>query len=265
MADQRPHPRDELHDWLDGRLADAAHLDLEQHLAGCATCRRELEVLREARAALRGALAEPTRDPAVESALRAALERESEPKTDAARRSLSRRGWLVAAIGGGALLVVARLLLRRTPADLPTAVAQDWTDYQSGRLQLAVETSDAAQLAHHFAQDGDGPVRVIDLAMLGFHLKGGLRHVVNGRVAALYVYTGPANALLICQMITAEVAALPPAQATHEEGGFRFFVFERAGVTSVFWQERAVLCVLTGALPPQQLLPLAVAKAMNPA
>jgi anti-sigma factor RsiW len=95
--------RDLLPDLLHGRLDGSARATVEAHLAGCADCRAELELLREVRGTLRRG---PTMDVA---AITAAIP----PYRAPARRSLGRWGAAAAAtliaIGGTSVAIANRV------------------------------------------------------------------------------------------------------------------------------------------------------------
>lgn len=102
--------RDQLPDLLHDRLTPEARREVEAHVAGCAQCRQELELLRAAYATLR-------RVPAVSVArIAAALP----PPRRSGRRNWA--GWRTAAAimliaGGGTSVVVVTARRSATPAD----------------------------------------------------------------------------------------------------------------------------------------------------
>jgi hypothetical protein len=131
---------------------------------------------------------------------------------------------------------------------------------------LAVGTGEAAVLERYFNEPvADPPIRVIDLAMMGWTLAGGEWRRGSEPPRALYVYRSPAGAELVCQMYAGQLDDLPVADAIHRENGFEFRAYRRDTTTLVFWQEGALVCVLAADLPTTDVLGLAVAKAMAPA
>ena len=56
MTSDPVHPEDEIQELLDGRLRPERRAEVEQHLAGCAECRRLREALSYVREAVRTGL-----------------------------------------------------------------------------------------------------------------------------------------------------------------------------------------------------------------
>src|SRR5919197_145213 len=110
------HPKDALQELLDGRLQGEARARIEEHLASCETCRRELEALRLTKHTVRRAFAAEPAPPALEQRVLQALDRE-----DARARELSgpRRRRLILWLGlAAAVLAAATSYLLRKPRDL---------------------------------------------------------------------------------------------------------------------------------------------------
>ena len=132
--------RDRLPDLLHDRLTPAARRDVETHLATCADCRQELELLRAARASMR-------RAPAVDvGRIVAAL---PAPRRAGQR---SRASWRAAAAialiaVGGTSVAVARSRHAANPATRELAVGGgtigDLNDGELSTLVRQIETLDA--------------------------------------------------------------------------------------------------------------------------
>ena len=284
------HPEEALQDFLDGRLTGAAADDVRAHLETCAACqavRNELLLAREALATLRDddipmpadLLASVQRELDAEVA-RAAVAPAAEPAPAASTgpvvkpsdgtlarwAAVRRRRWLAVAAVAAALIAYVVLANRTTPLDLPAQAARDLGAVGSRSLPFELQTSDAAALERYFADAPNGPrVRVIDLGMMGIPLEGGVRHVLGGRPSALYAYRTPSGARLVCQMYAGRLSDLPPPDNAIDNKGFHFQIYDRGGVTVVFWQEGDLVCVLASELPAAEVIALAVAKAMAPA
>ena len=82
------------------------------------------------------------------------------------------------------------------------------------------------------------------------------------RSRALFVYRGPANEKLVCQMFVGQVDELPKGATLRENKGIKFYTYQSNGVTAVFWQEGTVVCVLVSDIAPEEVVQLAFAKAM---
>ncbi len=263
MTDDHPF-EEELQDLLDGRLAGAERAEIQAHVARCRRCREELAALERGRAAARGLpkLAQPA-DLAVRIAR--ALDAEDRPSAPSpTRRRLPHRWPLVAAGLIAAAALVALLMVRRATADLPAAVARDFAGYRDARLALELRTGDPTTLERFFAARGIAfPTRVFDLAMMQYRLAGGRVHRLAGRPSALFAYTGPNAAPLICEMYAGSLAELPRAAEQRVHDGITFRVYRVSRMTLVFWQEGAVVCVLASEGNTDEVVQLAYAKAVR--
>ena len=264
-----PHYDELLQDLLDGRLDGARRAEVEAHLAACLECRAVRQRLEIARAAVRSTRSEIDLPAGLEHDVLAALDREDHARAGIGQvpaRTFTRR-WLVPALAAAAVLVAAVLVTRSVrPPALPAQAARDYDAIVRGALPLEVSVADAAELERFFAAHGLGfPVRVFDLGMMGFTLEGGRVEPFDGRPAVLYVYRNAAGQRLVCRMYAGRPERIPPTPDVREHDGFRFHVFREGERTIVFWQEGPVICVLVGALPSEEVVALAFAKAMKPA
>ena len=257
------HDLDRLHDLADGRLSDVEGAAVRAEVAECAACRRELAAIEAAKTAAATLRVERPVPAGLEAAIHQALDTEGQqPTVSGWPRQWSRRRMLIGLAASVAVVVALRW--RRAKLD-PVASALDTEQrIADGSLRLARQSSSPAELETYFESVGQ-PVRVIDLSAMALTLQGGLRHDVGGTPSALYTYRSPAGELLVCQMFEGSVDALPAADAARATPEFRFFVFVRQGITSVFWQEGDIVCVLTSRLPTNDVVDLAAAKAMAPA
>jgi anti-sigma factor RsiW len=267
MSDQSRHFEEEIQELLDGRIAPAERKRLEEHLAACAECRQTRVDLVLARRALRAGVPAVGVPGDVVAAVAAALDREDRKllaphsPTPAAGPSRGRR--LAYALLASAAVVAAALWLF-TPRSLPDAVAKDFAQYRSGRLPLQLETDDVQKLEGFFSARGiPFRTRVFDLGMMGYRLVGGRVDSLARRPSALFAYRGPADRILICQMYEGSARELPAGGHQLRHGDFTFHVYRRDGKTLVFWEEGAVVCVLTGDFDAKEILDLAFAKAMK--
>ena len=265
------HYHDEIQDWLDGRLAPEVLADLERHLAACPECQRDHAAMgwikREASRRLpMPEVPEELRNRIV-MAIRAERPLVTVPQSPALPPSPvfqpgKNRLWLGAV---AALLLVSLAVTTYwfRPLDMPKVAVRDFQSYQAERIKLEFQTGDVRQMEGYFQAHGVAfNTRVFDLAMMNFRLVGG-RIQGSGRSArALFVYQGPAAHRLICQMYLGRVGDLPAGAVLSQHKGFTFHRFESNGVTAVFWQEGAVVCVLASDLAPEEVVQLAVAKAM---
>ena len=272
------HYREELQDWLDGRL-DATRCDeVERHLATCDECRREYESVGWVKLVAARQLA-PTPAPAelrarvlaaVRAEAAAAVAPTVAPVVAPADNILRppagfwtrRRAVLAAA----ALLLLTALLaglqvLR--PPSLPEVVARDFLNHRSGTVPLELVTADVKEMESYFAFHGvPFETRVFDLGLMNYRLAGGRVLAPGRRPRAAFAYQGANNQKLLCQMFAGRVEELPSGAVLRQHNGFTFHIYERNGLTSVFWPEGAVVCVLVSDLAPEAVVQLAFAKAM---
>jgi len=259
MTASSPHPREMLHELVDGRLRGEERAGVEQHLAACPACRQELEVLRATKQASARMFAPEAPPSDLVSRLRAALDDEDRLRAGP-RRAWRRRAPFIYATLAAVLAAGVWVLIR--PAPVPADVSRDYAEYRAGRLPLERLTADAAALNAFFAQRNLGfPSRVFDLGMMGYRLVGGRVHHVGREPSAFFVYQGPAGQVLLCEMYE----GVPPAGTEDRlHDGIIFHVHRRGHTTLVFWQEGDVACVLVSDIAPEEVVQLAFAKAMKP-
>jgi anti-sigma factor RsiW len=251
----------ELQDLLDGRAEARVRTDAETHLRGCADCRGRLAALEAARVAVRtvGGPAELPLD--LGARLDAALDREDVSVT----RSRRTRRWAVAATALAASLLAAVLSLRGRAPDVVDVVTGDYRTQAATLPAGALRTSNVGELERFLRARGlPFPVRVLDLGMMRWELVGGGVETLDGQPSIVLAYRRDGRTVL-CRMYLGSTAALPAGARVEEHRGFRFHVYERSGVTAVFWQEGQTVCVLIGDGPPRDVVELAVEKAMAPA
>ena len=267
------HYKDELQDWLDQRLDAATCDEVERHLETCAECRREYEAMAwtkqqttklvaaaEAPAELREKILQSLRaerqplvvemaTPAVATAPPAFWRKQLRPLLAAAA---------IVLLAG----ILAGIYLRR-PAALPEIAARDFRAYAAQQLALELITGDVKAMEKYFAEHGvPFNTRVFDLGMMNYQLVGGRVQQPGAGPRALFVYRGPANEKLVCQMFAGKVDELPQGATLRQNKGHSFYIYQRDAVTAVFWQEGSVVCVLVSDIAPEQVVQLAFAKAM---
>ncbi len=266
MPTPQRHFKDELQDWLDGRLDAESCSEVERHVETCAECRREYEAMwwtkkfaaqqfaaTEAPAGLR------------ENILQALRADDSPSDAETAQPAFWRkRLWPVLA---AAAVVMAAAILTFTyflkPPKWPEVVTRDFRAYQAQQLALELNTSDVKQMETYFAEHGVAfNTRVFDLGMMNYQLVGGRVQRPGRAPRALFVYRGPANQKLICQMFTGRVEELPKGTTLRQNKGIQFHTYQKDGLTAVFWQEGAVVCVVVSDIGPEEVVQLAFAKAM---
>src|SRR5712692_7938500 len=246
-------PGEDIQDLLDGRLVSARRAEIEAHVADCPRCRETLATLSWARQA---AARLPMQDPPPELPARVAR------STPRAARSLHRIGWVLGL--GTAAAVAILFFVRGRPTDLPGAVARTYAAYTSAALQLDTATGDGTALQAFFARHGiTFATRVFNLDMMGYHLLGGQIHALGQGPSALFVYQDASGRALLCQMFEGTLTQLPAGGETREHNRIAFRVYRSGALTLVFWQEGAVVCVLTSDAPTEEVIQLAYAKSVK--
>lgn len=258
------HPGEQLMDLVDGRLGQAEAVAVRAHLEQCAECRDvhdELRAAREAARTLRGDVPMP---PDLLASLSRLLDHEdSLDRAAVPARVPTTLRVLLQVAATFAMVLLFRAFLS-PPRDLPRELSSIQSRLGTPYLKLEVESPDVAAIARYFAEAGGPRVRVIDLSMMGIVNEGGVRYLNNNRPFALMTYRMPSGARLVCQMYEGLLADLPPPAETREQNGFRFQLYRRGALTLVFWQEGDLVCVLSADLPADEVMALAVAKAMAP-
>ncbi|MFL5493900.1 MAG: anti-sigma factor family protein [Gemmatimonadales bacterium] len=265
MTDAADHLGLTLQDFLDDRLDAARQAEVRAHLQGCPQCRRELEALRWVRDTALKRLPAEAVPPALSGRVASALDEADRRARPATRASVGPEWRKWAGAGVAALLAAAAvvlLVLSRSRTDLPGSVARDFAEYSSGRLALDLRSSDATAVESLFAARGiDFRTRVFDLGMMQYQLVGGRIHRLGNRPSALFAYRGPEGRALVCQMYEGRLDALPRPDDVRSQDGIRFQVYRMGKLTLVFWQEGAVVCVLTSDAESETVVQLAYAKA----
>lgn len=265
MIDNEPHPADELQLLLDGRLPPERRATVEEHVARCRRCQRELDALRRVKAVVREDLPEHAVPPDVVARISSTLA--AEARGGPARRDravrFGRRGAIVGlSLAAGAALLI--LLARRGGPDLVRAAAQDFASYHTASLAFQVETGDPRALERFFA-GGRVPFapRVFDFGMMGYRLVGGRVHQLAGRPSALFAYENADGRRVLCQMYQGRLSELPHGAEERQHDGIRFRIYRAGALTLVFWQEGSVVCVLATDGDPDTAIELAYAKAVK--
>lgn len=258
MTDLTPHPPEvDLHELLDGRLDAARRAEIESHVAGCASCRRSLDALRDARTALArmGPIDVP---PELPQRVQGVLDREA-GRTRTAWRSVRLRPALAWSVVAVVLLGLSMYWLR--PRDPASALAQEFENVRQDRVSLPTITSDPVALQRYFDERGLGfDARVFDFGMMGLRLVGGAERDVAGRRTAIFVYRASDGRIVVCQMYEGRVPATTEAEVRRREDGLEFHVFDRDGRTVVLWQEGNVVCALVADGDRESAVQLAFAK-----
>jgi anti-sigma factor RsiW len=265
MPTSPKHFKDEIQDLLDNRLDAPMRAEVERHLESCAECRREFEALRWTKlfAAKQFAVKEPPSE-LRQNIVRMLKANGDRPEGIAPRRTQELKPILAWAAVLVAVGILAFILIPKQ-RNLPDIVAKDFRDSLSQKLTLELNTSDVKRMEAFYATHGvPFKVHVFDLGKMNYRLVGGRVQYLRGQRAALYVYNGPNNQVLICHMYIGRASDLPAGSVERRNRGVKFYVYQAKGVTMVFWQEGKVVCVLSSDIPAENVVQLAFAKAKPP-
>lgn len=249
------HPSDDLQLLMEDLLAAEQRRRVEAHLLGCTRCRRELQALRQARELARAPRDEPAMPPGLAARISGSLDAE-----DRRARARPLRWW--APLGLAAAAIIVLLVSRAREPDFVAAAAADFRQYLDGSLPLDRRTGDPAEMGRYFAQRGQAELgRVFDFGMMGYRLEGGRLHRLAGRDATLFAYRAGPGRDILCLMYPGTLDELPPGSGERARGAIIFRIYQRPGMTLVFWQEGDVVCVLVSSGDPEEAVQLAMAKA----
>lgn len=293
MESSSKHLRDKLQELADGRLVHEDLASAREHLEQCAQCERELRALIWAKGEFRKSYPILPVPSIVRSNILAALDNEDRlsvfPASISGWSFLTTRRTVLAfgvlalfGFAGFALFFAVRedltsknvevaefTLPSPTPVairynEIPQQASNDFLDYKSRQLPLVLKTTNVSRMEKFFAENGiDFETRVFDLGMMGYRLVGGRVNRLHDRTSSLFVYRGEKGETLVCQMYPGKVAELPRQASIREDNGISFFVYSESGITTIFWQEGNVICVLASDIDQEKLVDLAFAKAVK--
>lgn len=174
--------------YLDGELDLTASVAIEDHIAGCESCQREMAAQQELIEAIRTETPRFEASPFLKTRIRAALREQSAP---AAAPFWSKARLLWISSGAAMALLVALAFLQSSHPSIPQLVQDAVADHVRS-LQVShlmdVASTDQHTVKPWFIGKLDFSPPVADLADAGFPLVGGRLEHLDGRVAAALVY-----------------------------------------------------------------------------
>jgi anti-sigma factor RsiW len=264
MANTTRHPTDALHDALDDRLDAAQRAALDEHLATCADCRRELDALAWTKDRV-GTAARTVETPDdLESHLKEALDREESRAAGPGQPGTSTRRYWLAAAAAVTVLGIGWILRSAQTTNPPAQAAADFRALVSGAAPVSFQTADPSALETQLrTAQLRFAVRVFDFGMMNYTLLGGGVHRFAGSTSARFAYRSSDGRTLVCQMYEGRIDELPPPAERRRQNDIDFLIYREGELTVVFWQEGDVVCVLVADGDREAAIRLAFAKAVK--
>ncbi|MCI0617195.1 zf-HC2 domain-containing protein, partial [bacterium] len=260
---EEKHYELEIQDLIDGRLEPDVRAKMESHLAKCEKCRAEFEWLSRTKQIIQKVIHTVQTPDAVKNEILQSLKVESTEQIRH-RKFRLKHTYLTAAILFILLLFAGVIYRNAVSSELPAQVAKDYRNYASNNLHIEITSSKPEEIENFFRQSGISfKTRVFDLAMMGYRLRGVKVHQFGRRTSAFFVYEGPNQQTMTCQMFPGSVQKLPKPSEIQNHKGIRFLIYSEKQITLVFWQEGDIVCVLASNASKEDVIQLAFAKAMR--
>jgi len=174
--------------YLDGELDLSASVKLEEHLAGCESCQRQLAEQQELLEVVRSETPRFVASPFLKTRIRAALREEARSAPGGFWKGFS-RAWLYSGAAAAVALILAVTFSWRQglPDFVQEAVANHVRSLQASHL-MDVASTDQHTVKPWFAGKLDYSPQVVDLATSGYPLIGGRLDVLQQRTVAAIIY-----------------------------------------------------------------------------
>jgi anti-sigma factor RsiW len=234
--------RNLLHPYIDRELDAAAAARIDEHLQGCAECRKTFdEHASLARAVGKNATyyqASPELAVRIRQNIDAPSPRTPAPETPRRRMPPDWRRWFQLGVAVAATVVVtmtATLYLSSLNADeaLPAQIVNAHARAVLTNHQTDVASSDQHTVKPWLSSKLDFSPPVIDLTTTGFPLRGGRIDYVEGRLAAVLIYTHRQHMIDLYIWPDARSQLVMNLSRTASKNGFNMVHWNRAGMT--YW------------------------------
>lgn len=243
--------------WIDGELDPSAAVLVEDHLAGCACCRAEADMIRKLKRSL-GALREDCAPTALRYRISAALDacdREQEAERASAQRKRHARNF---ALAGAALasVVLANGIKQRTgaPMTMTTAgmlpVVEDIAERHARELPVEVTNSDPAAVTQWFRGKMDIPVRPVMFRGMSARLVGARISNVQNQMAAALTYDVDGRRMTVFMFDNARMPRFAESAGTVH--GRPVYTTSSHGYTVTFTEQQGIGYAIASDLPPQE-------------
>ncbi len=223
--------RDALTSYVDGELMPEEAETMRDHLASCAACAAEHEMLQSLSRRLREGLARPRAPDVLKARIRSALSQSTGVLADVTTpgrpwTGLLVAGALIAVVSGGASFAVARREASR-PAIAEQVLSSHLRSLMPGHL-TDVASNDSHNVKPWFNGRVDLSPLVPRLDSAGFPLAGGRLDYVGGRTVATVVYVRRQHVINVFSWPTEDRTAHTPV--TSIEKGYHVVHWSDGGV-----------------------------------
>ena len=252
-AASRPIEEDDLHAWVDGRLAPEQAEAVETYFVAHPEARDRWSQYAEQREELRAAFAGPAKEP-IPARLRGArllAERRRRHHRQFARIAAAVALLIVGGVGGWGARDLLAVLTPSASAVLASSVFDDAiaahrTFSVEVRHPVEVGADEEAHLVQWLSKRLGHQLIVPDLNLLGFRLMGGRLLPADSGPAALFMYEDAKGTRLSCYYIVTAV------------GGETEFKFrEQNGISAFYWVEDGLAYAIAANAPRGLLLKVA--------
>jgi anti-sigma factor RsiW len=223
--------RDAVNAFVDGELLADEQRDVREHLATCADCRREHEVLVATTRTLKEGLVRHRAPDVLKARIRSAL---AQPDTFAPAADPPRRSW-VRLVAAGIVIAAASSGLTVATLRQPFAQQRATTDVLASHIRslmpghlVDIASTDQHNVKPWFNGRLDLSPTVPRLDSLGFPLIGGRIDYVAGHPVAAVVYGRRQHVINVFSWPTADASALAPS--TSAEKGYHLVHWRNAGI-----------------------------------
>jgi anti-sigma factor RsiW len=243
--------------WIDGELDPSAALLVEDHLAGCACCRAEADMIRKLKRGL-GALREDCAPTALRFRITAALdacEREQEADRSAATRKKHARNFALAGAALASVVLANGLKMRSVaPGAMTTAgmlpVVEDIAERHARELPVEVSNSDPAAVTQWFRGKMDIPVRPVMFRGMTARLVGARISNVQNQMAAALTYDVDGRRMTVFVFDNARMPRFSDTAAVVH--GRPVYTTSAHGYTVTFTEQQGIGYAIASDLPPQE-------------
>lgn len=241
--------------WIDGELDPSAALLVEDHLAACACCRAEADMIRKLKRGL-GALREDCAPTALRFRIGAALdacEREQEAERAAGARRKHARNFALAGAALAGVVLANGLKVRTGAAPVAAAgmlpVVEDIAERHARELPVEVSNSDPAAVTQWFRGKMDIPVRPVMFRGMTARLVGARISNVQNQMAAALTYEVDGRRMTVFVFDSARMPRLSDTAMVH---GRPTYTTSAHGYTVTVTEQQGIGYAIASDLPPQE-------------